>query len=241
MINYTLVNLPPSVGAKPIEVRRVFIKAYEDAVARGLSEEDAILSANQNAKIKEKLLNLSKSKDVPSGKPKVPMHLAVVLNAAKENKGKDKSAISIDNPYKGVSSKALDKALNGKGTLTPDASRSLVSAKWDKQGRLELNFDDGNKLITDPAPIIGNIEQHVHIPNSSGSSEDNNMMSKRIDFISDSIIYRAEAPVGTANSTALWRIRLLTMATDGDVVQTWAGGTDEFDKVWDDRLTYTYS
>jgi hypothetical protein len=239
VINYTLVNLPPSVGGKPIEVRKVFIKAYEAAVAKGFSEEDAIFSANQNAKVKEKLLALNKSKELPYIKPKVPQHLSDAIKKAKESKQKGYEPVQMNTLYKGISSKAMDKALNGKGTLSPDSSRSLVSAKWDKQGRLELNFDDGNKIITDPAPIVGNVEQHIHVPNSS--SEDNTMLSKRVDFINDNVIYRAEAPVGTSNSASLWRIRLITIAIDGDIVETWAGGTDEFNKVWDDRLTYTYS
>jgi hypothetical protein len=232
----TINNLPPSVSSKSLEIRKAFLKSYEDSLSRGLSNEDALFNANQNAKVKEKLISASKAKEYTKAKeyvkPKVPQHLSAVLNKQKE--------LSTPTVYKAAtSSEVFDKLLLGKGALTPDSSRSLVSAKWDKQGRLELNFDDGNKIITDPAPIVGNVEQHIHVPNSS--SEDNTMLSKRVDFINDNIIYRAEASVGTANSASLWRIRLITISTDGDIVETWAGGTDAFNKVWDDRLTYTYS
>lgn len=255
-MSYTLINLPPSVSAKPLEVKQIFIKSYEDALTRGFSKIDAEFTANQHAKVKDRLLNLSKSKDQSTneiqGKPKVPMHLAAILNNQNKEQDVQKQSTargsfestdtSASGYYRGVPNEVFDRVLKGKGELTPNASRSLVSAKWDKQGRLELNFDDGNKLLTDPVPMIGTLEQHLHIPNSQSTAEDDNtMLSKRIDFISDNVIYKAEAPVGTLNTTPLWRIRLITISVTGDTVETWAGGTDNFDKVWDNRLSYTYS
>lgn len=73
-----------------------------------------------------------------------------------------------------------------------------------------------------------------------GIPESELVYSKRIDFISDSLLYRAEAEVGSAESAPVWRIRKVTIGTDGDVTETWAGGTALFDKVWVDRLTYQY-
>jgi hypothetical protein len=235
----TINNLPPSVSSKSLEIRKAFLKSYEDSLSRGLSNEDALFNANQSSKLKEKLISVSKAKEYTKAneyiKPKVPQHLSAVLNKQKE--------LSTPAVYKAAtSSEVFDKLLLGKGALTPDSSRSLVSAKWDKQGRLELNFDDGNKLLTDPVPMIGKLEQHLYIPNSSNSDGDNeDMLSKRIDFISDNVLYKAEAPVGVANSAPLWRIRLITISTGGDTVETWANGNSNFDKVWDNRLSYTYS
>jgi len=55
-------------------------------------------------------------------------------------------------------------------------------------------------------------------------------------------LYRGEAIPGTLNGATVWRIRKITIAAlDNDVVETWADGTDAFDKVWDNRLTYTYN
>jgi hypothetical protein len=65
--------------------------------------------------------------------------------------------------------------------------------------------------------------------------------SKRIDFITDAELYKAEAVVGASESAPLWRIRKITIAADNDVSETWASGTALYDKVWTDRLTYTYS
>lgn len=64
--------------------------------------------------------------------------------------------------------------------------------------------------------------------------------SKRIDFVTDDEIYRGEAEVGTAEGSAAWRIRKVLIASDGDITETWAGGTAAFDKAWNLRSTYNY-
>lgn len=74
----------------------------------------------------------------------------------------------------------------------------------------------------------------------AGIPEDDIMYSKRVDFISDSILYRGEAAVGSAENLAVWRIRKIVISEDGDVTETWAAGTAAFDKVWADRVSLTY-
>jgi len=66
-------------------------------------------------------------------------------------------------------------------------------------------------------------------------------LAKQVDFIDDEHIYIGEADPGTPTSSALWRIKYVVIATDSDVAITWAQGNATFDKVWDDRLIYTYS
>jgi len=65
--------------------------------------------------------------------------------------------------------------------------------------------------------------------------------SKRTDFVGEDVIYRGEAAVGSPESGAVWRIRKILLASDGDVTETWADGTAAFDKTWTNRATYTYS
>ena len=72
-------------------------------------------------------------------------------------------------------------------------------------------------------------------------SEDQMTFAKRVDFVTESLIYRGEATVGTDDSEPLWRIRRIEIGVDDDVTEKWADGTDEFIHVWADRLTYTYS
>ena len=74
------------------------------------------------------------------------------------------------------------------------------------------------------------------------SEEDEIMYSKRVDFISDNELYRGEAQPGTPESIALWRVRKITISgVDNDIVETWADGTDAFTKIWDNRLSYSYT
>jgi hypothetical protein len=63
----------------------------------------------------------------------------------------------------------------------------------------------------------------------------------RVDFIGDTILYKGEAAVGSAESSAVWRIAKTTFAVDGDIVTTWALGTDTFTNAWADHLTVSYS
>lgn len=73
-----------------------------------------------------------------------------------------------------------------------------------------------------------------------GVSEEDQMYSKRVDFVDDNNLYKAEAPVGSGESTAVWRIRKIVIGGDGDVTETWASGTADFNKQWSLRATYTY-
>lgn len=75
-----------------------------------------------------------------------------------------------------------------------------------------------------------------------GVSEEDAVYSKRVDFISDDLLYKGEATVGSLETDPAWRVRLITISNvDGDVSETWASGTAEFNKIWADRATFTYS
>ena len=76
-----------------------------------------------------------------------------------------------------------------------------------------------------------------------GIAESEVPYASRVDFIGETLIYRAEADPGVLDSASLWRIRRLTIdnANDGDVITEWADGVADFTKVWDLRLTYTFT
>jgi len=59
---------------------------------------------------------------------------------------------------------------------------------------------------------------------------------------SNNPIYVGEAKPNTAQASRGWRIKLITydMSNNATDVQ-WASGTTDFDKVWNNRATYTYS
>jgi hypothetical protein len=99
-----------------------------------------------------------------------------------------------------------------------------------------INNIDSTQTIIESIGIQG-------VPGPPGQSinEDDLVYSKRLDVVTDYIMYRGEAVVGSSESSALWRIRKITIGLDGDISETWASGTASFDKIWADRALYTYS
>lgn len=86
----------------------------------------------------------------------VPSHLAAILKQRLAEP-------SRPFPEPVVRKEPIKQVFLGKSALTSDPDRSLVSAKWDAAARLVLQFDDGQKIITDPVPISEHIEQIIGI------------------------------------------------------------------------------
>lgn len=65
----------------------------------------------------------------------------------------------------------------------------------------------------------------------------------RIDQAADGVTYyTGQAPIGSATSSAVWRIKKTLLSdTSDDVVVTWADGDSLFNNIWDNRLSLTYS
>lgn len=78
-------------------------------------------------------------------------------------------------------------------------------------------------------------------PGPAGIAEEDMPYAKKVDFVSDVEMYKAEAPVGTNTSAASWRIQKIEFGIDGDVSITWADGNANFDNIWDNRSSYVFS
>lgn len=78
-------------------------------------------------------------------------------------------------------------------------------------------------------------------PGPAGIAEEDVVYSKRIDFITDDLLYKGEAEVGSSESAPVWRVRKITVSADGDVTEVWAGGTANFVNSWTNRASYIYS
>ena len=61
-----------------------------------------------------------------------------------------------------------------------------------------------------------------------------------VDTVGD-IKYIGQADPGSSQSDPVWRIKRITFLADGDIETMWANGASNFDRVWDSRLTETYS
>lgn len=80
------------------------------------------------------------------------------------------------------------------------------------------------------------------MPQTGGGTRTDEEMpyAKRIDFITDDLLYRGEAVVGSLESSPVWRIRKLIIGEDNDVTEIWANGTADYVHTWTDRTIYTY-
>lgn len=92
----------------------------------------------------------------------------------------------------------------------------------DKYGNIKVQVDD-------TTPINVNVV-------SGGST---NYYTTLIDAVSSTISYIGKANPGAATSTPSWQIQKID--TSSGLVLEFASGNSTFDKIWDDRLTYTYS
>ena len=61
------------------------------------------------------------------------------------------------------------------------------------------------------------------------------------DAASPTLAYDGYAAIGSAEGSAVWRIKKTTYAVDGDRSVTWADGNDNFDNVWTNRASLSYS
>ena len=79
-------------------------------------------------------------------------------------------------------------------------------------------------------------------PAGAPGGEDEVPYAKRTDFENnDTIVYRGEADPGSADASAVWRIKRITFNAEGDATEEWADGNANFDNVWNDRATLSYS
>jgi len=64
---------------------------------------------------------------------------------------------------------------------------------------------------------------------------------KTTDDANGNLEYFGESFPGALASSATWRIRKLTYTAGGNPSWLWAGGTDSFDKIFDNRASLVYS
>lgn len=97
----------------------------------------------------------------------------------------------------------------------------------------------GNVKITNPLPNDVLTWNGAYWENTQMSGTGATSYTKHVDYVSASVTYIGEATPGTADSSALWRIKKIT-TTGEDIDIMFADGNANFDNVWDDRASLTY-
>lgn len=115
------------------------------------------------------------------------------------------------------------------------------------------SFSPGSLPVLDSAPVLtdalvlerGGVAYRVSLSQlqvllAEGSAE-MPAYAKRLDFVSDALFYRGAAAPGSAESAPVWRISRVIIGADGDMTEEWAGGSSQFDQIWDARASLSYS
>lgn len=69
---------------------------------------------------------------------------------------------------------------------------------------------------------------------------DSSLYAKRVDEASSTVTYVGAAAPGSAASSPVWQIQRLTF-TGPDITIEWANGNKDFNNIWNNRLSLSYS
>lgn len=209
---YSLDKLPDAVKNKSEKAKKAFLAAYNSATERGLSDEEALFAGLAAMKNAEKPSERTKKALEPL-KPKVPSHLAAVLQ---------KRAVepSSNLPEPLVKQNSIKQEFLGKNALVADPERSLVSADFNEKNQLVLQFDTGEKITTKPINVDENIENYVTL------SQEKIQGPEPTGFVN-----RTDSSITFNNTT-----RTFTIAPVSEGYMLWLAG-GEIHKVQSDSIT----
>ena len=117
-------------------------------------------------------------------------------------------------------------------TITVDSSDATIIETGSVTCVVEAVEEGTGISITESQQDIIEVSDHIFVEAP--------VLTKRIDFVSESEFYKGEALPGTSESSSAWRISFTVIGNDDDVSEKWANGNSNFDKVWVDRLVLTY-
>lgn len=114
-------------------------------------------------------------------------------------------------------------------------SRSLI--KETVQEMFQQGFDEKYNV-----PAFEVLEEDVsQTPNVLRRKQAELKLTVKMEYSGSNPIYIGEAKPGTATSSAGWRIRKLTYSGENVTDIEWADGDIEFNNIWDNRDSLSYS
>ena len=174
IFQWTLDNPPDEVRSKPVACIKAAVEAGNLALLKGRTKEEALFSCLFASGTVERKLH--QQQQAINKARVVPQHLQAVLdlrNSPKETSEQPTAA----SKHLGNTNVAYLR----KNQLQPDSERSLISAEFDKQGRLVLLFDTNEKITTNPQMLNEYIEQHIAIATGIGGTIRLNTRTTAID------------------------------------------------------------
>ena len=117
-------------------------------------------------------------------------------------------------------------------TIAVDSSDATIIETGSVTYVVEAMEAVSNISITESQQDVIEVSDHIFVEAP--------VLTKRIDFVSESEFYKGEALPGTPETSPAWRISFTVIGSDDDVSEKWANGNSNFDKVWVDRLALTY-
>lgn len=110
----------------------------------------------------------------------------------------------------------------------------------DKLVNVDLNFGGIARPTNVPLPILGTDGANKDYVDALFESDF--MYIKRVDFDpSGTPIYLGRALPGAAESASVWQIKKIVFGANDDVTETFADGNANFDNIWNDRLSLSYT
>jgi hypothetical protein len=126
-----------------------------------------------------------------------------------------------------------------KGLINADDLRDYINnflTTGVSGGATETKQDEQIRLLAQIAGLLTDIKTMVGRYTSGGGGKGS---PQRIDESNPSEIYNGYATAGALTGDPVWAIERVSRR--GDVISyTWADGNENFDNVWDDRLTLNY-
>lgn len=167
-----------------------------------------------------------------------PVNVEEIIDA-KLNKSKE----SIEKQFASLVTKLQGEISTLKKHIDSKHNRTVMGSSGSGEVRI-LRMDDVDKSnLQDGAVMVWDSTQgkFVFALPQTFITDEEMPFAKRIDFITDNELYKGEAPTGSSEFDPVWRIHKIVMNSESDLVETWASGDSLYDKVWNDRFTYTYS
>lgn len=165
---YTLQDLPPVAQNKPKDQQEAFVKSFNTALARGLTESEALVSGIGAMKaLANRVSTVNKANYSAKQEAKRPAHLPD-MSLVKALRHQEAQALLEQEIKKQSTSITVVPNYLGQ-SLSQGVVRNVIAANFDSQDRFVILFDTGEKLVSKSMAIKEYVEQYVSV--SMGSKD----------------------------------------------------------------------